>query len=153
MDLVVRQTESYLYFHGAFGSIDSYTPTAVPVALPVPVEVAIANATALLSRELRVRGIFVLCCGRTLAVMAAARPAAPIVAVGSRPEDRARACLTWGAIPVLAAEPEAAGSSSELVQRLARELSLAEPGEPVLVIRGFDGEVAARQPSVTVVRL
>lgn len=151
MDLVVRQTESYLYFHGAFGSIENYTPTAVHRALPIPVEVAIADAAALLSRELRVRGIFVLCCGRTLAVMAAARPAAPIVAVGSRPEDHARACLTWGAIPV-PADPEAAATTLEAVQRLARELSLAEPGEPVLVVRGFDGDAAAMQPSVTVVR-
>ena len=153
MDLVVRQTESYLFFHGAFGSIDSYTPTAVSAPPPIPVEVAVADATALLSRELLVRGIFVLCCGRTLAVMAAARPAAPIIAVGSRPEDHARACLTWGAIPVRGGGPEVAGTSTEAVQRLARELSLAARGEPVLVVRGFDDESGAMMPSVTVVRV
>ena len=33
----------------------------------------------------------------------------------------------------------------------ARELALAEPGDPVLVVRGFDTDPAALSPSVTVV--
>jgi pyruvate kinase len=151
MDLVVRKTESYLFFHGAFGTFDSYTPTLARPTPPIPVEAAVGNAAALLSRELLVRGIFVVSCGRSLRVIAASRPAAPIVSVASRAEDLALACLVWGAIPARVAEEEAGGSAADLVQRLARERGLGDAGDLVLIVRGFDGDRGARSPTVTVV--
>ncbi|MBN2195857.1 MAG: pyruvate kinase [Polyangiaceae bacterium] len=150
MDLIARQTESYLYFHGGFGSIEAYTPTAPKPAPPIPVEAAVANAAALLSRELLVRGIVVLHGGLTLAVMAAARPAAPIVALASRPADHAAACLTWGAIPVHCMG-ENVDCPAQDVPRLVRALALAAPGDPVLVVRGFHPEPGVQLPSITVV--
>ena len=149
MDHVVRQTESYQFFHGAFGSIDAYTPTVRRPDPPLPIADAVAHATAVLSRDLLVRGIVVAPGGESLAVMSAARPAAPIVGAWTAAEPQPLGCLAWGVIPVLV-EAEDAGTP-EVAVRLAQHLALVEPGQTLLLVRGFEGDRARNRPSVTVV--
>ncbi len=149
MDLVVRQAEGYLFFHGAFGTFDAYTPTVTKPVWPLSVRDAVANATALLSRELMVRGVIVVDGGRSLAVTSAARPAAPLVGASNDPAEHALACLTWGVIPIDVGPDDAA--SPEVASRIARNLGLAESGQYILLVRGFSREVTQSTPSVSVV--
>jgi pyruvate kinase len=149
MDLIVRQAESYLFFHGAFGTFDSYTPTVARPAPPLSVRDAVANAAALLSRELMVRAVVVVDGGRSLAMMSAARPAAPLVGASNHAAEHALACLIWGVLPVDAGADDP--SLPEIASRLARDLGLAESGHTILVVRGFTAEPGRSNPSVTVV--
>jgi pyruvate kinase len=151
MDQIVRRTESYLWQNGAFGGFDRYTPTPVQVASPT-VESAVADATALLSRELGVRGIITLCSsGRSAAVMSAARPAAPIVGVCAESARAGFALgrLAWGVLPLFASEEDRAVPEA-LARRLARELGLAEAGQRVLLVAGFSADPEHNMPSVTI---
>ncbi len=149
MDLVVRQAESYLFFHGAFGTFDAYTPTVAKAEWPLSVRDAVANATALLSRELLVRGVIVVDGGRSLAVTSAARPAAPLVGASNDAAEHAFACLAWGVIPVDVGADDA--TSSEVASRIAKDLGLAEPGQYILLLRGFSSDPEHSTPSVSVV--
>lgn len=151
MDLVVRQTEGYLFQHGSFAGFDAYTPTQGLPSLPLTSEVAVANATALLSRQIRVRCIVVLECERTLMVMAAARPAAPIVIASSRASDRALGCLIWGALPVRIEGGVGSEQRAAVARRVARELGLAAPGESLLVVCGFADATEDSSPSIALV--
>ena len=149
MDLVVRQAESYLYFHGAFGTFDYYTPTIAKPEPPLTVREAVANATAQLSRELLVRAIVVVDGGRSLSFMSSARPAAPVVGASSDAAEHAMACLEWGVIPVDVGEDDP--TLPNVAGRIVRDLDLAVPGDRILVVRGFSTEPGQNMPSVTVV--
>lgn len=146
MDMIARQTEGHLWSEGAFGGLGRGQPGEPPV----PVEDAVGQATALLSRRLRVRCIVVLSrSGRSISVMSATRPAAPIVGVtyGSR------AChlsnLQWGVIPVTMD----AGNDEEeipLARRLSDEFELAEPGQHILLVHGFSDDPERNMPEIQV---
>jgi pyruvate kinase len=147
MDTIVRQTESYLFFHGAFGTFDQFTPTGVEAESPLPVERAFANATAQLSRELMVRGIVVITGhGRTMSILSSSRPAAPLLAVSPDPLARSLGCLTWGVVPAGAA-PADLGAPEAVARKLAQQLGLANAGDRLLMVRGFGSGL----PSVTIV--
>jgi pyruvate kinase len=149
MDLVVRQTESYLHFHGAFGTFDAYTPTAPRPKPPLAVRDAVANAAALLSRELLVRAVIVVGGSRSLSVMSAARPAAPLIGASNDCTGHAMACLTWGAIPVDVGSDDP--NSPAVASRIARGLGLAESGHHILLVSGFRSDPSRSMPTVTVV--
>ena len=149
MDLVVRQAESYLFFHGAFGTFDTYTPTVTKSDWPLSVRDAVANATALLSRELLVRGVIVADGGKSLAVTSAARPAAPLVGASNDVAEHAFACLAWGVIPVDVGAADT--TSPEVASRIARDLGLAEVGQHILLVRGFSTDPGQSTPSISVV--
>ncbi len=150
MDTIARQTEGHLWAEEAFGR---FLKTA-PVEPPLPVENAVAEATATLSRDLRVRCIIVLSRqGRSISVVSGSRPAAPIIGV----TFGTRACqlshLQWGVIPRDA--PDANGEVEEIriARILAAELELASPGHFLLLVRGFSDDPAFNNPSVTVVSM
>lgn len=145
MDAVARQTESHLWGHGAFGSIRE-----VDGPPPLPVEDALARSTAQLSRDLRVRAIVVVSMtGRTASVVSAARPAAPVLALSSDPRTCRRMNLLWGVVPV-AVENHALDDPHALARRLARAHGLANPGQFILLVRGFHAEPDRNAPTVTV---
>jgi pyruvate kinase len=152
MDGVIRHVETYLYHHGAFGSFQThvahdYVPTAVSV------DDAMAQATALLSRQLMVRAIVVLSRGGwSMGVMSAARPAAPLIGVSPDLRAARRGCLMWGVVPFLA-EREALEEWDALARRLAREAGVAAEGQPILVVRGLASEPARSSPTVGVLML
>ncbi len=145
MDDVVRRTEGYLFTKGAFGSYRRRTSTP-----PIAIEDALAASNAQLSRDLRVRAIVVLSrSGRSVSVVSAARPAAPIVAV-LRDAAMARAVnLIWGSIPRTIESPEPEDPRT-LACRMLTELDLADEGQAFLVIRGFNRDPQKNFPSISI---
>ncbi len=150
MDRVARQIESLQWSEGHFGTIARPDDDGEP---PLPINEAAARATAQLSRDLWARALVVLArTGATAGVMAAARPAAPLLAVSADPVICRRMNLLWGVIPVgvTAAGMEA---PEELARRLARELGLAEAGQFVLLVSGFGGATPTGTPVISVLRV
>lgn len=150
MDMIARQTEGHLWSAGAFGGLLS----GARQDPPIPVEDAMGQATALLSRKLRVRCIVVLSRrGRSISVMSASRPAAPIVGVtyGSR------AChlsnLQWGVLPVTMDADEGGEDEPALARELARRFGLAEPGQHILLVHGFSDQPGKNLPNLAVVAI
>jgi pyruvate kinase len=149
MDAVARQTEGRLWHRGAFGSI---SPN-LDGGRPAPLHAAIARATAQLSRDLQVRSIQVISVtGRTAAMVAAARPAAPVIAVSTDPATCRRMNLLWGVVP-LAVQAAELDDTHGLARRLARTLGLAGDGDYILLVRGFHHVPELSAPTITTLRL
>ena len=147
MDGIARQTEAYLWRRGAFGSLSRRYDTP----RPLPVEDAISESMAHLSRDLLVRAIVVISLNdHSLAVMSSSRPSAPIV--GVCPDYRASciANLLWGVIPVTV---DLAGIDNpiSLARRIVMEYGLAVKGQSILVVQGFHSDPQQNTPSVTAV--
>src|SRR5436190_16603382 len=82
MDRVARQIEGWQWTDGAFRSLTKADDQAVPL----PLGVAVARSTAQLSRDLRVRAVVVRATtGASASVIAASRPAAPVVIFSTDP--------------------------------------------------------------------
>jgi len=146
MDEIARQTEGYLWEQGAFGTLTKIRDAAPPLA----VEDALSKSMALLSRDLLVRAIVVISMqGRSLAVMSAARPAAPII--GICPDQRARriANLLWGVLPSTAG-PEQIEAPLAFARKAVREFHLVENEATILIVRGFSSDPVQNTPSVTI---
>ena len=79
MDRVARQVEGWQWIEGAFRSI---TIGEHERPAPLPLRIAVARSTAQLSRDLQVRAVVVRTQkGTSATVVAATRPAAPIIAL------------------------------------------------------------------------
>jgi pyruvate kinase len=153
MDAVIRQVETHLFHNGAFGTFDLYNPHPELPAPKVAIDDGVAQATALLSRQLRARGIVAISRGGwSMGVMSAARPAAPLVGVSPEARITRRGCLLWGVVPVVT-DMAALDDPEALARRLARECGIASAGEPVLVVRGLSADPAQGAPSITVLTL
>lgn len=149
MDRIARQTEGYLWQHGAFGSIG----TGQQATPPVPFGDAVADATALLARLLSVRAIVVISkSGRTAVTVSSARPAAPVIALSADQQTYRRMSLLWGVIPMLTSPHDLANPAS-LARQAVRHGELAAPGNHILLVQGFHGDPVLNAPSVTVLRV
>jgi pyruvate kinase len=118
---------------------------------PLPIEDALSESMAQLSRDLLVRAIVVISMqGRSLAVMSSSRPSAPII--GISPDRRASrvANLLWGVVPQ-AADNDAIGDPYDLARGIVRKGGLAAPGDTILLVRGFRSDPKQNTPSVTIV--
>ena len=136
MNRIARQTEGYLWSEGAFGTFRRIENAETPI----PFGDAVARSTALLSRDLMVRAIVVISGGGMSATtVSSARPASPVLAVSSDAQTCRRMNLMWGVIPVLAQE-EALAEPIDLTRQLVSELELADPGNFVLLVKGFHQE-------------
>ena len=143
MDRIARQAEGWLWAQGAFGTIER-TRGAGGTAR------ALATATAQLSRDLGVRAVVVVSrSGLSAGIMSAARPAAPIIAVSSSAATCRRLRLSWGLVPRLVTEAELADAAG-LACAQARALDIANAGDVVLLVQGFQLDPAASRPSVSV---
>jgi pyruvate kinase len=111
----------------------------------------IANATAHMSKELMAHAVMVISqSGLSAATVSSARPASPVVAITGDERILRRMTLYWGVIPLL--EDEAGKTNpNELARRVAKSLGLAETGEFVLLIRGFNDAADLNSPSITVI--
>lgn len=146
MDRIARQTESYLWQHGAFGSIGSGTQAAPPI----PFGDAVADATALLSRLLSVRAIVVISeSGRTAVTVSSARPAAPVIALSANQHTYRRMSLLWGVIP-MAATPGELANPAALARQAVKRIEIAIPGNHILLVQGFHSDPVLNAPSITV---
>ena len=107
---------------------------------------AIARSTAQLSRDLRVRSIFVRTHTSTsAAVVSATRPAAPIVALTADAAMARRLSLSWGVVP-RTIEAEEFSQPRGPARRLAVEEGLASDGDTILLLSGFGKD----EPTITV---
>lgn len=145
MDRIARQTESFLWAQGAFGSIAD--EAAQP---PVPIAEAVARSTSQLSRDLRVRAIVVLSRGGTSArQVSSARPAAPVISVSTETATCRRMSLYWGVVPRLVGA-EQTEDVIVLARYVVGELKLAAPDDNILLVRGFADSAQRNAPSITV---
>jgi pyruvate kinase len=145
LDRIARQVEGHLWQEGAFDAVAEPAEHDRPLSL----DVAVARATSQLSRDLRVRTVVVPSqTGATARMVAAARPAAPVVAVSSDVGVCRRLNLLWGVVPITASATDL--PRPELARRVARELNLASTGDFLLVVSGFRGGSADNAPAITV---
>ena len=143
MDRVARQVENWQWQEGAFSSI---TRSEVPDQPPLPLRLAVARSTALLSRDLRVRAVVVRTrSGTSATVVAATRPAAPVLALTADASVCRRLNLLWGVIPrqVSAADFDHPQATA---RHLIRDLGLGNPGDFILLLAGF----GKGEPMITV---
>ncbi|MDX8392596.1 MAG: pyruvate kinase [Mariprofundaceae bacterium] len=155
MNRTIRHAETYLWQTNAFGAPPSTNavsgkPPETPHGTMMPFGDAVAGATAKLSRDLMVRAIIVLSCsGATAAMVSAARPESPVIAVAT--DVRTVRCmnLLWGVIPVLA-EADDIQDMAGLARRLAREHNLATHGDSILLVQGFHTDPQKNHPSITI---
>ncbi len=146
MDRVARRAEAYLWSQGAFSSISDHDLPSPPIALPD----AVGRATAQLSRDLRVRSIFVISrSGTTARFVAAARPAAPLIALSDNARSTRRMNLYWGVEPILV-EASELDAADALARRLVLELDLASHGDYVLRVAGFSSDKEKNVPRISV---
>lgn len=149
MNRIARQSEAYLWEQGAFGGFD-LRDRGEP---PIPFGDAVARSSGQLSRDLRVRGILVIShSGMSAATMSSARPAAPVVSISSSEASCRRMSLMWGVVPHLVEEGDLADPVAMARER-AQTLGLAEPGEFVLLVRGFHADPMLNTPSITLLRV
>jgi pyruvate kinase len=147
MDSVIRETEGYLWPKRAMTKTESSISTKLP---PLPLEDAVARATALLSRDLRVQCIVVYTrSGWTAAKVSAGRPQAPILSVTPNSGACRQTSLYWGVEPVKV-EALVADPNHEVTRRLAREAGLASEGDYVLAVRGFSWDSSQNVPTLAV---
>ncbi len=143
MDRVARQVEGWQWIEGAFRSL---TAGERELPAPLPLREAVARSTAQLSRDLQVRAIVVRTeHGTSAEVVAATRPAAPIIALTMDARVYRRMNLLWGVIPRLIDADEFA-RPQEAARRHARQLNLAAQGQTILLLAGF----GSGEPMITV---
>ena len=150
MDIIARQTEGYLWQTDTFGTLTYTEQNTGACPIDHPIGMALARSTAQLSRDLHVRAIVVATkTGASAALVSAARPAAPIIAVAPGASRAGRMALMWGVDPVIddADGPEAWHA---LARRLAVERELCTAGHRILLVRGFRPDPREGAPSVTV---
>ncbi len=145
MSRIARQTESYQFHMRPAGG------RAHAAGAPGHVSFgdAIANAAAQLVAETGARAVVVLSMqGVTAATLSAARPDAPIVAMSRDPAVCRRMNLLWGALPVVDA---GAGTDNPnlVARRVVLRLGIAEPGQYIVLVRGFHAEPELNTPTVT----
>jgi pyruvate kinase len=101
---------------------------------------------AQLSRDLRVRSIFVRTMeGTTAAGVSGTRPAAPILAITTEEPLARRLNLFWGVVPRVIG-PEEFAQPRTAARRLALEEGLASKEDTILLLSGF----GKNEPTVTV---
>jgi pyruvate kinase len=151
MDRIARRIEAHLFAQRRF-RLDG----AEPPAGGSPLAVAIARATAQLSRDLQCRAIVVVAAERgtdaTVRVMSAARPGAPVVAAMASARATLQTSVLWGVIPARMDAADLA-DPAHAARRLARRLGLAEFGEHVLVVEGFHEDAEEDAPRIAVIRV
>lgn len=146
MDRIARQTEAQQWEKDHFSGLHLSSIGEPPYAFWD----ALGNATAVLSRELLVRAVVVASeSGLSGVTVAAARPAAPIVVLSPREETARRMQLAWGVVAARILE----GDRVTQARAVVSELGLAEAGQTILLVAGFNADLAKSLPSVTLIRV
>lgn len=149
MDMVARQTEAQQWSQGAFGGLKQ----VVQMEPPIPVDDGVANAIGSLSRNLRPRAIVVISkAGRSVRVISASRPAAPLIGVTIGTRAGALSHLLWGVIPLPSNEADLDDEASFAIAA-TRQLELAQDDDIILLARGFSDSAEENKPSITVLSI
>lgn len=142
MDRVARQVEGWQWTEGAFRALGR----AEELPPPLPARLAVARATAQLSRDLRARAVVVRATtGLSASVVSASRPAAPVLAFATSAAACRRLNLLWGVIPRLI-DPADFEQPPQAARKLVTELGLARAGDVILLLSGF----GKSEPVITV---
>ncbi len=97
-------------------------------------------------KDLKVKAVVVRSRGGKSATMVAAtRPAAPVLALTTDPAVCRRLNLLWGVVPVVI-EPMEFDNPRPVARRLVQQMGLAQAGECILLVAGF----GKNEPTVTV---
>jgi pyruvate kinase len=150
MDRVIRETEGYLWPKRVASGVAFSASRKLP---PLPLEDAVARATAQLSRDLRVACIVVFTrSGWTAGKVSAGRPQAPILSVTPDAGSCRRTSVYWGVEPVKvdSLDPD---PNHDVTRRVAREAGLASEGDYVLEVRGFSWDPRTNVPTLAVCRV
>ncbi|MBT6274362.1 MAG: pyruvate kinase [Chromatiales bacterium] len=143
MDRIARQAEAHLWRQEAFGTL-IMEPTGETIAFGD----AVARATSLLSRDLKVRAVIVFSeSGMSAITTSAARPAAPIIAISSDAATCRKLALNWGALPV-EVNAEDLGDKPSLARDVAVQMGIAASGDYVLAVQGFHQDLRRSKPSI-----
>lgn len=146
MDMVARQTEAQQWSQGAFGGLKQ----VVSMDPPIPIDDGVANAIGSLSRNLRPRAIVVISkAGRSVRVISASRPAAPLIGVAIGDRAGALSHLLWGVIPLPSDEADLTDEAT-FAMAATRQLELAKQGDIILLARGFSDSPEDNKPSISV---
>jgi pyruvate kinase len=144
MDRIARQTEAHLWKSGAYGATSGKDQPP-----PLPIWSVLANATAHMSKDLMAHAVLVISqSGMSAATVSSARPAAPVIGITRSAEACRRMALLWSVIPVLV-EEAGVENPNKLARTVVRQLGLAEPGDYVLLVRGFSSNPELNTPSIT----
>jgi pyruvate kinase len=147
MDSILRETEAYQYYslQGKFKEVPEITSGDA--------QDAVGMATAQLSRDLRVRSVFVpTTSGRTVRMISADRPAAPIIALTRSEKVGRRLHLLWGVYPYMVKSTLSIQQSLVVAYRLIARLNLGCTGDYIIMLSGA-AEGKAETISITVHRL
>lgn len=149
MDRIARRVESHQWEEGTF-RVDELDDARLE---PLPLGQAVSAAVAQLSRDLRVRAIVVVTdTPATAALIAASRPAAPVLTVTAEQHVARQVVLLWSVIPVLVG-PEALHAPADLARRVVTDRDLATAGQHLLLVTGLSGGGGETAPTVTAMRL
>jgi pyruvate kinase len=143
MDRVARQVEGWQWLTDRFRRLTRDDQELEP---PLPLRLAVARATASLSRDLKVQAVVVRTRrGTSAAVVSATHPQAPVVALTRDPGVYRRANLLWGVVPRLISADDFERAQS-VARREVLEMGLASEGQAILFVAGF----GQHEPTITV---
>ncbi len=144
MDRIAKQTESHLWNNGVYGAPPVKNPTP-----PLSIWDVIANAAAHMSRNIMAHAVVVISkSGMSASTTSSARPASPIVAITNEQAVFRKMALLWGVLPVYT-EDAGKTNPNEIARNAARDLDLVNPGEYIILVRGFHAEAQMNTPSIT----
>jgi len=148
MDRIARQTEAHLWSIGAYGNYNIKS-----TSLPLPIREVMADATSQISKEIMAHAVVVIGrSGISAATMSSARPAAPVVAITNSAAVCRKLALLWSVIPILN-EEVGITNPNELARKTAKDLDMAEDGQHILLIRGFNSDPMLNIPSITILQV
>ncbi|MFZ2404961.1 MAG: pyruvate kinase, partial [Methylobacter sp.] len=149
MSRVINQTEAFMREQDVFGKLAHRDNEQKPL----PFGDAFADATAQLCFDLHAKAIVSITHGgMSVVTLSSARPAAPLIAISANKWVCQRMNLYWGVIPIHA-EDAGHAHPNKLARHHAIETKLANEGDNVIVVRGFDHDDQLSSPTITMLSL
>ena len=149
MDRVLRETENFQWQNGEFAE---KIYTSRDATLPSERK-AIAHAVSALSQDLSLRGIIVPTrSGTTAKVLATDRPVSTLIGVCTDESICRRLALHWGVVAYNIPE-QITHNWDELCADVVKKCKLANKDCTVLVVSGFNDNMAKSQPIMKIVKV
>jgi pyruvate kinase len=149
MDRVLREIESHQWETNAFGDNKSDRRSSKSLSI----RKAVSHAVTSMAYDLKLQGIVVpTATGTTAQVLAANRPAAPLLGVSSKDFICRKLTLHWGVVPVEVNEKDT-HNWKKLSISIARQCKLTKTGNTVLLVSGFNDDPDLNEPVMKVVRV
>jgi pyruvate kinase len=151
MDRIARKVEAWqsLETHFQQSERDHASHAAADRDAGLRLRRAVAESTAQLCKDLRVRAVVVRSKGGTSAAQVSSnRPSAPIIALTTDARVARRMNLLWGVIPRVIT-PEEFEKPKTTARQQADALGLVEPGQQLLLLSGL----GKQEPSLTALQM